>query len=110
MKSWNSALNGVFFALARSTQALPSTLRRLAMPRSWRSFSSIEVALSLQEVDDRLGVELRLLDVRDMGGIESGELGAPDLLHDHFADGGWRRRVLLADDDQSRRGDARIGA
>ena len=34
MKSWNSSVNGFLLALARSTQALPSTLRRCAMPFS----------------------------------------------------------------------------
>src|SRR5438270_69215 len=46
MKSWNSAVNGVFCELARSTQALPSTLRRAARPRAWRSVSSIPASWS----------------------------------------------------------------
>jgi hypothetical protein len=36
IKSWNSVLNEFLPAFALSTQALPSTLRRRAMPSSLR--------------------------------------------------------------------------
>src|SRR5215475_777832 len=44
---------------------------------------------SVQKIEHRFGVRLRLLDVRNMRGIEAGKFGALDLFLDGFAaDGG----------------------
>src|SRR5689334_21447212 len=44
ISSWNSELNAVLAAVCLSTQAAPSTLRRMLMPRSYRCFSSMMVS------------------------------------------------------------------
>src|SRR6185437_3468877 len=106
MRSWNSSLNGFLRALARSTQAAPSTLRRRAMPRSWRSLSSI--GLALQEVEHGVCVSLWLLEVGDMRAVDDRKLGTLDLALDFFTRCGRRRGVVLPDDHQRRHGDARI--
>src|SRR5579872_6401767 len=106
MRSWNSSLNGFLRALARSTQAAPSTLRRRAIPRSWRSLSSIDSAL--QEIEHDVGIGLRLLEVGDMRAVDHGELGALDLALDLFTGRGRGCRIMFADNHQRRCGDARI--
>src|SRR6185312_5559986 len=108
MKSWNSSVNVLFLALARSTQALPRTLRRCAMPRSWRSRSSIGRSVLLEEIEHGLGEGLRLLDIGDVRGVERDKSGAGNGLGDCFAGGRRSRRILRADDHQGRRPDRRI--
>src|SRR6185312_2377036 len=108
MSSWNSSLNELLRALARSTQAAPSTLRRLAMPRSWRSLSSMRRLLALEEVQDDVGIGFRLLEVGDMRAVDDRKFGALDLPLDFFAGGGRGGGIVLADDHQRRHRDAQV--
>src|ERR1700722_67080 len=54
-----------------------------------------------------IGINLRLLDVCNMRGLEHGDLGAGNVLLDEFVAFERRRRIVPAGDDQSRRGNLR---
>src|SRR6187200_528669 len=113
MKSWNSSFSGVLLAMARSTQALPNTLRRRAMPFSCRSRSSMNASwcrltgrLS-QKFRYRVSIDRRLLDIGNMRGVEHGQRGTGNPRMDEFGGHDRRGYVLRPGDDQGWDGDLR---
>src|SRR5262252_3763832 len=79
MKSWNSRLNSVVEATARSTYSSPRTARRTFIPCSRRFASSMIHPLTQEELRKRLVEGVGLFDVRKVRGIQLFPFGSRNL-------------------------------